>query len=115
MSTVCDFWRSTFDKLFRRIIESTKTRRTTKMTYEFVARGTSGQAKLETVCGTVRAPNLPEAKRTIQRRGLYLISIELLTASAPYTQASRSILKRVKEFFLSIRINPLERFGMKTA
>jgi hypothetical protein len=85
------------------MIESKKTRRTTKMTYEFVALGTSGQAKLGTVCGTVRARNLPEAKRTIQDKGLYLISIELLTTSPPDKQASRSLLERLKEFFLSLQ------------
>lgn len=65
--------------------------------FEFIAFNSSGKKKL----GTVNARSLSEAKRKIQKRGLYLVSLKDREDSTPYNQNPFSFFKWLKEAFLS--------------
>lgn len=84
-------------------------------TFDFVAFNSSGEKKL----GTVRARSLSEAKKKIQQRGFYLVSIQDSSArsgisliqsgikrnedrgTSSYDQKPFSFFKELKEFFFS--------------
>ncbi len=69
-------------------------------TFEFVAFSSLGKKQI----GTVKARSLGEAKRKIQKKGLYIASISLQSGSVPDGNNSFSFFQELKGLLFSKKI-----------